>query len=159
MTSRPTLAIPYVENDWDGQITSAVVEQVVKNGSYRYTSGRGTLTLSIQNVEEWDDNIGFRYDRNQKGNSRQRVIPVEGRLFIAADVSLIDRATCKELLGPARITAWIDFDHDYYDNRDAINVFSLGQLTDYEEAYDAALTPLYRRFAIKVVDYINHGNW
>ena len=31
---------------------------------------------------------------------------------------------------------------------------SLGQLTDYDQAYDAALKPLYEQLAIKIADYI-----
>ncbi len=44
----------------------------------------------------------------------------------------------------------------YYSSRKGVNVFSLGQVTDIDEARDVAEYPLHRRLAQKIVDYINN---
>lgn len=53
-----------------------------------------------------------------------------------------------------RITADAEFDHTYYTTRDRINVFSLGQLSDIDAARDAAMVPLNRALAERIVDFV-----
>jgi len=69
------------------------------------------------------------------------------------------RETCSGsiVLGPAQLDASVDFDHDYYYSPDGINEFSLGQLTDYDVAYDTVQRPLNQALARKVVDYLTHS--
>lgn len=154
-----TLSIPYVEDDWDGQLTAALVQEITRAGTFLYRPHGGSLTLVVNNVDLWNENIGFRYDRNKRGQFESRVIPDEGRLSLAADISVVETSSGATVLAPVRLSSSVDFDHDYYDNRDGVNVFSLGQLTDYEEAYDAAQRPLFQRFAQKVSDYLNNAYW
>lgn len=154
-----TLSIPYVEGDWDGQLTAALVQEISRSGTFLYRPHGGSLTLIVNNVDLSDENIGFRYDRNKRGQLESRVIPDEGRLYLSADVSVLETGSGATVLRPVRLSANVDFDHDYYDNRNGVNVFSLGQLTDYEEAHDAAQRPLFQRFAQKVSDYLNNAYW
>ena len=73
-----------------------------------------------------------------------------------AEVSLIDAASDCYVVGPIVITAEVEFDHDYNSSPDGVNVFSLGQLTDLDEARDAADDPLNRQLAQNIIDYLVH---
>lgn len=150
-----TLSVPLVLGDEDGDLTSALVEQVVRSGAYAYSRDEGALILKVELIDFRDENIGFRYDRKKDGKRRKAIIPTETRLAVTAEVTLIESCSGRPILGPARILANIDFDHDYYSSRGEINVFSLGQLGDYDSAYDAVYKPLNRVLAQKIVDFIN----
>lgn len=158
VASYHTISVPFVKGDWDGQLTSAIVRQISERSSLRYKSEGGSLILQASIVDSWDDHIGFRYDRTKKGNFKSRIIPDETRFGELVEVVLVEACSGNALLGPVRICAEVDFDHDYYSSRNGINVFSLGQLTDYDEAHDAAERPLNERLAKKIVDFIN-VNW
>lgn len=149
-----SVSVPYVEGDWDGSLTSALIKHLCRSG-IEYRNQGGDLQLLVRLIEVDDENIGFRYDRHRDGKLKKSIIPVETRMIAWADVSLVDFITSEVVLGPERISASIDFDHDYYSSRDGVNVFSLGQLIDYDAAYDAAERPLYDKLAQKIVDFIN----
>lgn len=82
------------------------------------------------------------------------VIPTETRVEAIAEVTLIESASGRVLLGPVQIRAFMDFDHDYYYSWDNINETSLGQLTDYDAAVDGSFKPLYAILAHKIADYV-----
>jgi hypothetical protein len=149
-----TISVPFVQGDWDGNLTAAIVEQIGRTGCYRYQSSGGALTLQVQILDFDDRNIGFRYDRDRKGHLRHTIIPTETRLTASVEVSLIDAASQTTLLGPVCLTAWVDFDHDYESPLNSVNIFSLGQLNDYDAAYDAVYRPLNRALSQKIVDFI-----
>ncbi|QLH37050.1 MAG: hypothetical protein HWD61_13675 [Parachlamydiaceae bacterium] len=149
-----SITIPYVKNDLDGRMTAALVKVISAETGLQYEKAGGDLSLMVEILEYENENIGFRYDRKNDGQLRHSIIPTETRLFVVALVSLIETASGKSLAGPAKITAYVDFDHDYERTRNGVNVFSLGQLTDYDEAYDAALQPLYRVLSYKIADFV-----
>ncbi len=149
-----TISIPYAKGDFDGAFTTEVIRQFATTGSFKYVRTGGDLILKITLIDFDDDNIGFRYYKDKEGKRTRETIPVETRLFATAQVSVIDACTGVVVLGPAAIEASTDFDHNYYSTRNSINVFSLGQLTDFDEAYDAAIRPLNQCLAKKVVDYV-----
>ena len=148
-----TLCVPSIEGDRDGDLTSVLVEQISHSGCFTYNQTATTI-LCVELVDSEDENIGFRYDRHKNGHIRKTIIPTETRLKALVDVSLVDSATGNKILGPVRLAASIDFDHDYYTSRNGVNIFSLGQLTDYDEAYDAAWHPLNVILAKKIVDFL-----
>lgn len=152
-----SLSIPYVVGDEDGAITYALVKEVVRSGAFEYRNNGGALILYVEKVDEYEENIGFRYDRKKRGKLTKDTIPTEGRLTMVVEVSVVEAASCCTVLGPVRLSASIDYDHDYYSSRDGVNIFSLGQLSDLDEAYDAAQAPLNRVAALKVVDYITQS--
>ena len=67
---------------------------------------------------------------------------------------MIDSRSGCVVLGPSIIKAHVDFDHEFNSSRDAVNVFSLGQVTDIDGATDAAARPLNKVLAQKIVDYM-----
>ncbi|MBA3957550.1 MAG: hypothetical protein H0X51_04030 [Parachlamydiaceae bacterium] len=155
LATHRTITIPYVDGDWDGDLTAAIIQAVSQSGNFQYRPEGGSLTLQASVVDVTDEDIGFRYDRTHSGRVRKSIIPDETRLIMSVDIRLIDNLTGCTLIGPVRITSDVDFDHDYYTTRGSINVFSLGQVTDVDEARDAAYTPLNKRMAHKIVDYIS----
>jgi hypothetical protein len=157
LSDLPTISIPYVECDQDGELTAAIVKELATSGVYRYQPCGGEWILQVSIVSDYDENIGFRYDRSRKGKLKREIIPVETRRFIMVDVSLVSAATGCAVRGPIRLQASVDFDHDDYTIRRGINTFSLGQLTDIDSAHDVAITPLNKKLAEKIVDYVIYG--
>ena len=149
-----TISVPYAEGDQKGDLTTEVIKQLSTSGAFRYVNTGGDLILKIKLFELRDENIDFRYDRKKRGKLRHAIIPTETRLTVAAEVLVIEAGTGQALRGPTQITASTEFDHTYYYTRDEINVFSLGQLTDIDAAQDAAMYPLHRQLAARIVDYI-----
>jgi hypothetical protein len=82
---------------------------------------------------------------------------METRIIATVEISVTESGSCRTLLEPVRLTASVDFDHDYYFSRNGVNVFSLGQLIDIDSAYDAVQTPLHDLLARKIVDYLNES--
>lgn len=149
-----TISVPYVEGDYDGDLTAAIIQQVSQSGLLTYRDSGADLILQVDIIDYSDENIGFRYDRKKSGKLSSRIIPDETRAWVSAEVSVL-AAGCEEpVLGPVLLSAYVEFDHDYYDSRNGINVFSLGQLTDIDAARDTAQRPLNRCLAQKIVDYI-----
>jgi len=149
-----TISIPYVKNDSEGRMTAALIRVISSQTGLQYEKCGGDLTLLVDLLEFEEENIGYRYDRKNDGKLTHYIIPTETRLMGAAIVSLVDNISGEKIAGPAKILASIDFDHEYEKTRNSVNVFSLGQLTDYDEAYDAASEPLYRALSQKIADFI-----
>ncbi len=152
-----TISVPYIIGDRDGDLTAEVVKQMSSSGAFTYTPDGGDLILIAKVVDYDEQNIGFRYDRKKSGRLKDDIIPTETRMQIILDVSLVDASSGSVLRGPTRITASSDFDHDYYTTRHRENVFSLGQLSDIDEARDAVLRPLHEKAARNIVDYITYS--
>jgi len=149
-----TVTVPFVLGDLDGSFTSALIHQLSLSGEFEYVREGGSLVLKVNLTDFRDENIGFRYDRKKRGDLTKSVIPTETRITAFAEVSLVEACTGKVVLGPAKIMASVDFDHDYYSSRNGVNIFSLGQLGDIDAAHEAVNTPLYRALAQKLVDYV-----
>jgi len=149
-----TISVPYVEGDQRGDLTSEVIKKVGTSGSFRYVSCGGDLTLKIKLLDFREENINFRYDRKRTGRLKHQIIPTQTRSYAIAEIQLVEGATGKTILGPAEITASAEFDHTYYSTWHKVNIFSLGQLNDIDEARDAVMQPLNRHLAEKIVDYI-----
>lgn len=158
LTSYKTLSIPYVEGDLDGSITSALVKQICSTAAFQYRPEGGSLILKVVVLGYEDDNIGYRYDRKRNGKLSKSIIPVEMRMTILTEVKMVEAISGQTILGPVKISANVDFDHDYYSSQNGINIFSLGQLSDVDEAQDAAQIPLNERLARKIAAYIT-DNW
>jgi hypothetical protein len=153
-----TISVPYVEGDWDGSLTAALIKTMSASGALAYRNSGGSLTLRVKVLDYQDQQIGYQYDRHKDGKPRKVVIPNETRTTIVTEVAVFETASGNAVLGPVRISSDVEYDHDYYEPRHHVNVFSLGQLTDIESAFDAAQKPLHDRLAKKIVDYVS-SNW
>jgi hypothetical protein len=175
-TRYATLSIPYVEGDSDGSLTAAIVHQVAMSGVLAYRSCSGELTLKAKVIDVAEKNVGFRYDCDRDGNSGSEnstssdsdcrstgdrkltnsLIPTETRLTKSVRITLIETATDKVVMGPLQLSASVECDHEYTSSYEGVNRFSLGQLSDSTDAFNAAQQPLNHRIAEKIVDYINN---
>lgn len=153
----PTISIPYVIGDDDGNLTSAIIKEISVSGAYIYKSSGGQYILNVRIMDTYDENIGFRYDRHKKGRIKHEIIPVETREYILVEVEMIEAGSGCIVKGPTRLQSSTEFDHEYYFVRDRANTFSLGQLTDYDSAQDAALPRLNKNLAEKIADYVIYG--
>lgn len=149
-----TISIPYVEGDFDGSLTAAIIRRIGTNGCMEYRREGGALLLQAKVIEISDENIDFRYDRHKDGRIKRTIIPTETRLIETVEVAIIDAGSGCVLRGPVRISGYVEFDHDFYKSRNGINIFSLGQLTDYDAAEDAAHRPLNEVMAKKIADFV-----
>lgn len=158
LLSNQTISIPYVEGDPDGTLTSAVIKTLTSSIDVNYQNCGGNLLLKIKVLDSREENIGFRYDRTRRARIKKYIIPVETRVSLLAQVTLINAQTLCPLLGPVLIMASVDYDHDYYSSRDGVNIFSLGQLIDIDSAEETVRKPLYEELASKIADFlINAG--
>src|SRR5688572_2942270 len=150
-----SISVPYVQGDWDGSLTAAIVRQIARSGSFEYRSQGGELILIIKIMDLSDENIGFRYNRNKEGELKKTIIPVETRLLITAEVVVMESGSGCVVLEPVRLSASMDCDHSYYSSPNEVNSFSLGQLADVDAAFEAVMRPLYEVLAQKIVDYVS----
>ncbi len=149
-----TISVPYIGGDRTGEFTEALVREVASSGAFEYVDGCGQYRLCVAICSRCEENIGFRYDINKQGDLTNTVIPVEARARIVAEFSLIETCSGKTVMGPERITATVDFDHEFEGGSENLTLFSLGQLTDWEAAQEAVPGRGGRVLAQRIVDYI-----
>lgn len=161
-----SISIPYICGDRTGEMTNALIREMSRSGAFSYRNHSADLCLKVTIVDSFEDNIGYMqgpddddgYDDDDNNyRSSNSIIPNETRLTVIAEVIVIDSRTGCVKLGPGRIRASYDFDHDYYYSPDGINQTSLGQLTNMESAREAVILPLSAALAQKIVDYVIHS--
>lgn len=158
LTSRvQTFSIPYVQGDQTGELTAEIIKKMTNSNGLTYQREEGDLLLEIKLLDLHDENIGFGYQSKNKKRFKKSIVPLETRLHATAEVKFIENCSKAVIKGPARLTVYVDFDHASYRDCCFLNVFSLGQLGDYEAAKEAVKTPLYRQLAEKIVDFLNNS--
>lgn len=161
-----TITVPYVLGDSAGQLTSELVSQLSAEG-FSCLPHDGTLLLKVIIIQNENDRIGFRYEREHpSGHLTKHLLPVEGRKMVSAEVTLVDTTTDEVVLGPSIVKADADFDYVLFDSikdlsfinesgrREKTIRFSLGQLDTVEGAQDDATLVVFRHLAAKIVDGI-----
>lgn len=151
-----TISIPFVPGDTNGALTSAIIEQIEKQGGLRFAHDGGELTLKVSILSNKYDNIGYRHNPKELHRGREKLIPNETRSKILAEITVTEVASQKVLLGPAYILATAEYDHQNYSINNNINTFSLGQLSDIDTAEDVIDIPLYRNLASEIALYLQH---
>lgn len=149
-----SITVPYITGDATGELTALVIRELNTSGSLSYKKECADLILLVEVIQWHDENIGFRYYVNKKGKRKDYIVPTETRISAVVQVQVIESVSGCSVLGPVRLRADVDFDHDYYSSRNAVNIFSLGQLSDVDEAHDAAMHPINKCIAKKVVSYL-----
>lgn len=153
--SYQTLTLHYVDGDRGGHLTSELIHHISTSGAFAYCREGGDLLLKVEIVEQEDLPIGYRYERDRNDLLTDRVITTEGRLKAIAEVQVIDCCSGCVLMGPVRVTAAVDYDHDYYSSGVQIPVFSLGQLDDVDVARDVAQLHLDTELAGQIVSLLS----
>lgn len=161
-----SISIPYICGDRTGEMTNALIKEMSRSGAFVYRNHSADLCLKVTIIDQFEQNIGYQqgpddddgYDDEDDGyRTGKSIIPNETRLTVIAEVSVIETRTGCVKLGPGKIRASYDFDHDYYFSPDGINQTSLGQLTNMESAREAVISPLSAVLAQKIVDYVVHS--
>jgi hypothetical protein len=156
-TQYSSISIPYIEGDLDGEFTIELTKQIAKESRLKYCDEDGDIELHVCIVDNREEYIGFRYDRESSGELKNNLIPSEGRHALIAEVTLIDAFCGTVIRGPDMISARIEYDHDYYTNLSGVNVFSLGQLNDIDLAQKMARRSLARNLSKNIVNHLLHG--
>lgn len=149
-----TVSVPYVECDDDGRLTEALVHAISASGALRYRESGGQLCLKAKITSTGRENVGYRYDTDQKGKRVDRLLPDEQRIIYQVEVSLVDRCRGCTVLGPFCVRESIAFAFDPLSTDNTLSVDSLGQYTNIDDAEWAAKRPLYDALARKIVDYL-----
>ncbi len=152
--TRYTVSVPFIERDNGGELTRSLVKELSQSVNFR-PSRAGRYTLEVVFLETKDENVGFRYDQNSDGELINTVIPAETRTSLLVEITLVDNYTHCRYFGPSRLSAGVTYDHDWYTSHGAVNVFSMGQVTDYFDAKDGIYPQLSRRLAKKIVDLLD----
>ncbi|MBS0605334.1 MAG: hypothetical protein KF898_02520 [Parachlamydiales bacterium] len=167
-----TISVPYIRGDIEGQLNTELVRVLSNDPHFEYRQNGGMVVLEVAVVNDGDERIGYRYDRNPStGKRRQNIVGTENRRNLTVEVKLIDSYTEETIIGPVHVKARADYDYvDPNSVRDltftnsagktqtVIN-FSLGQLDSTEGAHDDAAVPIYRQLAQKIVDGIVSQGW
>jgi hypothetical protein len=166
------ISIPYVEGDNKGLLTAAIIQKVAATGFFQPVSAQQSLVLRVAIVEDEQDYLGFRFDREPVSGKRlTNLIPTESRRTISASVILLNSATEEILFGPQIISANLDFDYvdgnsirdlTFFNNRgerEKVIQFSLGQLDSIEGAQDDVLNPLFEILAKKIANRLLLQNY
>lgn len=164
---RSTISVPYVQGDYEGRLTDAIIKTLSESGAFEYQRACGRLSLEVAIVGDSNDRIGFRRDRSDtSGKIRKNIVGIENRRTLSAQVTLIDPITEEMLFGPYIVTTSMDYDYvdenslkdlsfiDSFGIRESSIQFSLGQLDSKDFAERDVLVPLYQRLAQKIVDGI-----
>jgi hypothetical protein len=162
-----TISVPYIKGDLEGHLNAELVRSLCNSGYFDCVQNGGELILEASIIDDGDDRIGFRFDRNpNSGELRDNIVGTENRRTITAVVTLIDTYTHATIIGPQTLKAHADYDYvDSNSIRDLTFIttdgvpakvldFSLGQLDSVDGAHDDTSTLIYRYLAQKIVDQL-----
>jgi outer membrane lipopolysaccharide assembly protein LptE/RlpB len=152
LQNNSTIYVPFINGDNQGFLTNNVIQALAKKGGIVPDEAACDLILKIDLLPPDDKMIGFAYATNAKGEVRKIIVSQEGRLAIAATVTLCDALSSQAVIAPFTVTASIDYDFEPDLTRVGFHDFSLGQLEMHGLAKDAAFTPLYKLLAEKIVE-------
>ncbi|MEX0962038.1 MAG: LPS assembly lipoprotein LptE [Simkaniaceae bacterium] len=165
-----TITIPYVQGDEEGLLTAALANKIALLTPFSVVVSRGDYELEAKILSIEHEDIGFRYDREEKSRNfiePKRLVSDEERKSLSIEVRLIERTTQKILLGPEVMTSYVNYDYvnsdtiddlSFFSNGRRISVlqFSLGQLDAPENAREAAVTPLFDDLATQIAEGLNN---
>jgi len=160
-----TVEIPYIQGDSNALLHNALAYELSCSGHFRPVLSGGDLLLKVSLLEDSQDRIGFRYDRdNPSGTRNKNLLAVEDRRVIRAKVSCIQASSGAVLVDGYEVSSFADY--DYTDpgspqdllftapsgGSESIIQFSLGQLDSYEGGHDAASSPVFKQLAQKIIE-------
>ncbi len=165
--TKTSVCVPYITGDVNGLFTEEIVKKLTYCPSLNYNYSNAETELNIQIIKNEFKQIGYKYDFDGNFKRRNNIRAVEGREIVEAEVKLINTKTNQVILGPYKISEFADFDYVEQDNlndlsfinnqnqRTTVLSFSLGQLESVESAKSAAMKPLFKKLAEKIVDAIS----
>lgn len=154
-----SLTVPYILGDENGFLQAQLMEQLEATGRFHCVQNGGTYLLQVNWIEDDQDRIGFRYDRdNPSGKREKNLLGVESRHRAKLEVSLLDANTQACVLGPFVVCSHVDFDYTdpgsprdlLFADRMPVIQFSLGQLDSSEGAFDDSLSLLTQKLSKEI---------
>lgn len=168
LNERPVIAVPFISGDEDGSMTQEIVLRLQSSGLARVSSSKGDYRLALEINKDLNSQIGYRRDPQKIKNEIQKnLLAAEQRRTLDVTMTLFCGNTEEIAYGPYKFSVWADYDYvdgdSYQDlafpspsgNPIVVLPFSLGQLEELESAKLAAVKPLYRKLAQKIVDVIS----
>ena len=152
-----SISVPYIEGDKEGRLTAELIRQLSSSGAFAYKNNDGELVLKVEMLDTHDQNVGYRYARDENNNALDRIVPTEGRVGSLVVVSVEEAASGVVLLGPRRISSEVDYDYDPDLSQTNVTELSMGQFSAADSARDVAVRPLGKALADKIVNYVNNG--
>ena len=152
-----TVSIPFVSGESSGALTQQLALAIEEKSPLKYiSSDNGEYILNVRIIDKKKQNIGFRYKPKNLARGKKTVIPSETRKELLVEVTLIESFSGKVLIGPEYIKGSCVFDHQNYSLNSAVNVFSLGQLSDVDTSSDVISIPLFRNLAKKIAEHVTN---
>lgn len=151
-----TVSIPCIPGDLRGELAQALIHTISTSSSLTYKRCEGDLCLEISICDQNALPIGYRVDPYSEEPPPKNIIPSEERLTLVALVTLTDRCNNCVLLDREPVSAWVEFDHDYYTSEKSTNLFSLDQLVNLSDAEETARRSLYKELAKQIVNRLNN---
>jgi hypothetical protein len=165
------ICVPYIRGDIQGQLNQMLIREISTCNGFKY-SCNAPILLHITILEDKDEPIGYRYDRNTSSQTlRKNIVQIENRRLITAEIQLINQESNCVILGPFKVKANADFDYINSDVlADAVVVlpnqktqrmidFSLGQLDSVEGAHNDSAQVVYEILARKIVEALLAQKW
>ncbi len=163
-----SVSVPYVAGDSDGSLTAELVRALALSEVIHVTQSEAPYQLQARLIENNQEVIGYRRDRQQIGSKNQKnLLAVEARKTVVLEASVYEQASRSRIAGPFSVEASVDFDYvdgdstqdltfiDSHGNNQVVLPFSLGQLESMDAAAEAARRPLHEELAKKLVDALN----
>ncbi|MFA5250254.1 MAG: hypothetical protein WC371_02450 [Parachlamydiales bacterium] len=150
----------------NGFFTEELIRSLGSSCRFSFAS-ESSRKLVVSIVEEKNDPIGYRYDRELSGALKKSLLPTEGRQKLRLQISLCEKGVREAFFGPFEITEDIDFDFVEEDSlgdlsfvdgagtRKSVLAFSLGQLESINAAQEAAKRVLYRKAARRIIEILD----
>lgn len=164
---RPSVYVPWIAGDEDGNITSEIIRTLNESGLVSVSRKQGDYRLQVEIQKAETKIIGFRRDIELiRGKPTKNLIATEGRKGICVSATLYVGDSDQIAYGPYEVSADADYDYVVGDaikdlafstSQNPLVVvlpFSLGQLESNEAAQEAATKPICARLAQKIVDAI-----
>ncbi len=153
-----SVSVPYIEGDREGSLTAILIEELQKSPRLSFERHLADYELKIKLLDSREENVGFRYDREQDGSVAKSLLPSTSRRATLFELALVDRRT-GEILYETIKPASVEFDYDVDGERENLREFSLGQLNMVDTARDSSEINLNRSIAREIVDFINLQIW
>ncbi len=154
LSSYKTITVPYIEGDGEGEITSQVIQSLSQSGAWQYRTFDAELILKVKVLGTKAEDVGYNRFIGPDNQAERWMVPNERLLSILSEVTVIDMATQKIVLGPKNLSTSVKFDFDPEFSEDNLVGFSLAQYNFVENAERSAHKPLNESIAQTIVDYL-----
>ncbi len=167
----PTISIPYVVGDTEGELTNELIRVFAASGDFTYLAHGGVLELKVAIIDHRTESLGWKYNRNPNGSLTDDLVSTEARRTMMIEVTLLEAGSGEIFFGPSLVETAVDYDYYEPDSIQDLSFitaagirqtsvhFSLGQLDSTEGAYDSSTTPISRKAAKKILDRIIHARY